>query len=177
MWCNNLEINYSWVKGHADKLDREPDKYERLNILADEICDDIRAASTGIMGARGSCAMWSFETCALFIRGVKITSHMKERLTHQLLDGDMQIYLMDKENWSRRDFDSVNWRVYGTSFKRLPRSRQTAVAKACNNLWHTGEKHKQYYGGQKPCCMCGDAHEDWRHIITCKSLDASLHRT
>jgi hypothetical protein len=25
--------------------------------------------------------------------------------------------------------------------------------------------------------MCGDAHEDWRHIITCKSLDASLHRT
>jgi hypothetical protein len=25
--------------------------------------------------------------------------------------------------------------------------------------------------------MCGEAHEDWRHIITCKSLDASLHRT
>jgi hypothetical protein len=25
--------------------------------------------------------------------------------------------------------------------------------------------------------MCGDAHEDWRYIITCKSLDASLHRT
>jgi hypothetical protein len=25
--------------------------------------------------------------------------------------------------------------------------------------------------------MCGDAGEDWRHIITCKSLDASLHRT
>jgi uncharacterized protein YozE (UPF0346 family) len=52
MWCNNLYINYSWVKGHAEKLDREPDKYERLNILADEICDDIGAASTGIMGAR-----------------------------------------------------------------------------------------------------------------------------
>jgi hypothetical protein len=26
IWCNNLEINYSWVKGHAEKLDREPDK-------------------------------------------------------------------------------------------------------------------------------------------------------
>jgi hypothetical protein len=25
--------------------------------------------------------------------------------------------------------------------------------------------------------VCGDAHEDWRHIITCKSPDASLHRT
>jgi hypothetical protein len=123
MWCNNLEINYSWVQGHAEKLDRETDKYERLNILADEICDCIRATSTSIMGERGSCAMWSSETCALFVRGVKITIHMKERLTRQLLDGDMQIYLMDKENWSRQDFYSVNWRGYGTAFKRLPRSR------------------------------------------------------
>jgi hypothetical protein len=83
--------------------------------------------------------MWSSETCALFIRGVKITSHMKERLTRRLLDGDMEIYLMDKENWSRQNFDSINWRGYGTAFKRLTRSRQTAVAKACHNLWHTGE--------------------------------------
>jgi hypothetical protein len=145
--------------------------------MADEICDEIRAAATGITGARGSCGMWSSETCALFIRGVKITSHMKERLTRQLLDGDMQTYLMEEENWTRQIFDSINWRSYVTAFKRLQRSRQTAVAKACHNLWHTGGKHKQYYGGQKPFCMCGDVHEDWRHIITCKSLDASLHRT
>jgi hypothetical protein len=77
------------VKGHADKLDIESDKYERLNILADEICDDIRAAATGITGARWSCDMWPSETCALFIRGVQITNHMKEILIKQLLDGDM----------------------------------------------------------------------------------------
>jgi hypothetical protein len=77
MWCNNLDIKYSWVKGHADKLDIEPDKYEQLNILADEICDEIRAAATNSTGARGSYGMWSSETCALFIRGVKITSHVK----------------------------------------------------------------------------------------------------
>jgi hypothetical protein len=158
MWCNTLEINYSWLKGHVDKLDRDPDTYERLNILADEICDDIRAAATGITGARGYCAMWSSETCALFIRGVKIMSHMKEILTRQLLDKDMQISLMEKENWSRQDFDSINWRGCGTAFKRLPHSRQTAVAKACHNLWYTGGKHKQYYGEQKHCFMCGDAH-------------------
>jgi hypothetical protein len=48
MWCNNLDINYTLVKGHADKLDREPEKYERLNILADEICDDIHASATAL---------------------------------------------------------------------------------------------------------------------------------
>jgi hypothetical protein len=78
------------VKGHAEKLDREPDKYARLHILADEICDEIRAAATGTTGARGSCGMWSPETCALFIRGVKITSHMEEILACQILDGNMQ---------------------------------------------------------------------------------------
>jgi hypothetical protein len=41
MRYNNLDIKYSWLKGHADKFDREPDKYERLNILAGKICDDI----------------------------------------------------------------------------------------------------------------------------------------
>jgi uncharacterized protein YozE (UPF0346 family) len=78
MWCNNLEIKYSWVKGQADKLEREPDKYERLNSMADEICDEIRASAMGITGARGSCGMWYSETFALFIRGVKITSHIKK---------------------------------------------------------------------------------------------------
>jgi hypothetical protein len=111
MWRNSLDINYSWVKGHADKLDREPDKYERFNILADEICDDIRAAAMGITGARGSCGMWSSETCALFNRGVKITSPVKERLSRQLLDGDMEMYLIDKENWSHQDFDGRGYGV------------------------------------------------------------------
>jgi hypothetical protein len=89
------------VKGHAYTLDREPNKYECLTILADELCDDVRASATGILDARGSCGMWLSETCALFIRGVKIMSHMKACLTQQLLDGDMKEYLMTKENRTR----------------------------------------------------------------------------
>jgi hypothetical protein len=88
---------------------------------------------------RGSCGMWRSETCALFIRGVKITGHMKECLTQQLLDGDMQECLMTKDNSTRQVFDSIQWRSYGAAFKRLPRSWQTVVAKACHNLWHAGE--------------------------------------
>jgi hypothetical protein len=177
MWCNNLDIKYAWLEGQAEKLDREPDKYERLNILADGICDDIRAAATGITGTRGSCGMRPSETCVLFIRDVKVKKRMKEILTQQLIDGDIQKYLMAKEKWTRKVLDSINWKSYGTAFKRLPRSRQTTVTKACHNLWHTGGRYKQYYGGQKHCCRYGDAHEDWRHVITCNSLDASLHRT
>jgi hypothetical protein len=44
-YCQYLEVKYEWVKGHADDLDREPTKCERLNIVADEICDVARATS------------------------------------------------------------------------------------------------------------------------------------
>jgi hypothetical protein len=40
---------------------------------------------------------------------------------------------------------------------------------------HTGARHEQWYGESKHCCMCG-GHEDWRHMLTCKSLDAELIR-
>jgi hypothetical protein len=49
------------------------------------------------------------------------------------------------------------------------------VAKATQNLWHTGTRHQQYFGYSKPCCMCNCETEDWRHVLICGSLDASLH--
>jgi hypothetical protein len=55
-------------------------------------------------------------------------------------------------------------------------SRQTSIAKVCHNMWYTGMKHTIYHNEPRPCCMCGDDKEDWRHVITCRSLDASLHR-
>jgi hypothetical protein len=88
-WCQDVDIKYEWVKGHTDDLDREPTKCECLNIVADEICQVVRALAQGPYGATPNCGMWPNERCALFIRGIKITSNWKERLTQQLLDGDL----------------------------------------------------------------------------------------
>jgi ribonuclease HI len=41
-WCQDREVHYEWVKGHADKLNRDPTKFERMNIVSDELCDVIR---------------------------------------------------------------------------------------------------------------------------------------
>jgi hypothetical protein len=95
-WCQDLDIKYEWVKGHADDLDREPAKCERLNIVADEICDAVRASAQGPYSAKPNCGMWPNERCAIFITGVKITGKWKERLTQQLMDGDLQEYLVEK---------------------------------------------------------------------------------
>jgi hypothetical protein len=73
-------------------------------VIADEQCDIVRQHASGLRSARSSTGLWDSETCALFIRGSKITSRMKERLTQQLLDGDLLAYPKKKEYWSAHHF-------------------------------------------------------------------------
>jgi hypothetical protein len=65
-----------------------------LNIVADAICDVVRATAQGPYGARPNYGLWPNERCVFFIRGLKITSNWKEILEQQLLDGYLQEYLM-----------------------------------------------------------------------------------
>jgi hypothetical protein len=102
-----LEVKYEWVKGHAEDLDREPTKCERLNTAEDEICDVVRATAQGPYGVRPNCGLWPNEIFALFITGLKITSNRKERLTQQLLDGDLQEHLMEEEQWTMHSFHNI----------------------------------------------------------------------
>jgi hypothetical protein len=50
------------------------------------------------------------------------------------------------------------------------------VIKLCHNYWHTGSCHQTFYRGDHPCCLCQETKEDWRHILSCPSLDADYHR-
>jgi ribonuclease HI len=166
-WCQDVDIKYEWVKGHADILDREPTKFERLNTVADEICEVVKELAQGPYGAKPNCGLWPNERCALFIRGIKITSNWKERLMQQLLDGDLQEYLMEKEQWTTHSFQNIYWKRHETALKKISKARQAQTAKMCHNLRYTGARHAQWYGKVKPCCMCGD-NEYWRHVLTCK---------
>jgi hypothetical protein len=80
-WYNGINIQYAWVRGHADSLDRETTREERANIIADELCNIIRETVTGRDGAMPNCGLYLGERCALFTKGTKITSNWKERLT------------------------------------------------------------------------------------------------
>jgi hypothetical protein len=150
-WCNGINIQYAWVRGHADSLDRETTREERANITADELCDIIRETATGRDGARPNCGLYPVERCALFINGTKITSNWKERLTQQLLDGDLRDYLMEKEKWNEGTFHNICWKLQKVALKRMSKARQMAIAKLVHNLAFTGARHTQWYGGTKEC--------------------------
>jgi hypothetical protein len=175
-WCNGITIQYAWVRGHADSLDRETTREERANITADEVCDIIRETATGRDGSRLNCGLYPAEQCALFIKGTKITSNWKEPLTQQLLDGDLREYLMVKEQWNEGTFDNICWKLQKVALKRMSKARQMAIAKLVHNLAFTGARHTQWYGGTKECCLCNSQYEDWRHVMSCQSIDAELLR-
>jgi hypothetical protein len=106
---------------------------------------------------------------------VKVTVSWKERLTQQLLNGDLREYLMKKEQWTTHALNNICWKRNETALKIISKARQAKTAKICHNLKHTGARHEQWYDEAKPSCMCS-GHEDWRHVLTCKSLDAELIR-
>jgi hypothetical protein len=99
-WWRDINITYEWVKGHADDLNRELNRAERLNVIADEQCDLVRKQATGPRSVSSLAGLWDSETCALFILGSNIIICMKERLTQQLLYGDLLSYIMEKEHWN-----------------------------------------------------------------------------
>jgi hypothetical protein len=65
-WCRSLDITYEWVKGHADDINRELNRAERLHVIADEQCDIVRQEAIGPRSARSSAGLWDSETCALY---------------------------------------------------------------------------------------------------------------
>jgi hypothetical protein len=116
-WCRDIIISYSWVRGHADRLDKPLTRNERLNIEADTIADQIWMEACGPRGTRPQCNHWGLERFSLSIEGGKGTGHMKQNLRSQLHDGDMRYYLRLKEEWTPFAIESVAWDACGTVFR------------------------------------------------------------
>jgi hypothetical protein len=91
-------------------MNGEATTHECMNIVADELCNIIRETVRGVYRARPNCGLCQSKKCAIFIRGVKKTSNWKEHLTQQLLDGDLQEYLIEKEQWTAHAFNNICWR-------------------------------------------------------------------
>jgi hypothetical protein len=78
-WCKETPTKVQWVKGHADKENRELTRDELLNIEADLLADKIRE-----------------EKATLFIQGTKGTIGMKQQLPSQLSDAKLKDYIIEK---------------------------------------------------------------------------------
>jgi hypothetical protein len=62
-----MDVSVSWVKGHADPEGRPLTKYERSNMGAYLLVNQIQEEARGIYGARPNCPNWPTEKAKLFI--------------------------------------------------------------------------------------------------------------
>jgi hypothetical protein len=56
-WCRGIAITYEWGKGHMVDLNRELNREERLNVIADEQCYLVRQQAAGPRSARSSTGL------------------------------------------------------------------------------------------------------------------------
>jgi hypothetical protein len=79
-WCPDIEIRYSWAKGHVDSLNSPLTRNELMNVEADTVTYQIWLESCRSHGARPQYTHWGEECASLSIEGVKCTRHNKQKL-------------------------------------------------------------------------------------------------
>jgi hypothetical protein len=121
-WCKGIALNFHWVKGHTDRINRPLTRDERLNIEADIQVDVIRAQARGTITSRPNCPHWDIEEASLFVRGSKVTSDMKNQLTSKMHDSNLRYLLMQKESWSTQIFDAINWNASERALRWLSKN-------------------------------------------------------
>ena len=87
--------------------------------------------------------------------------------------------ILKKEQWGRRQFDSVSWKAYHGAFRNLTVFKQIAVAKLSHGLWNSGAQ-KLLYGGNEMdglCPICKVELETLDHIFRCKHESALVFKT
>jgi hypothetical protein len=68
-WYRGLDIMYDWVKGHADDLNHELNRAERLNVIADGQCDIMRQQAIAARGAQGHMQVYKTAKPVHFLFG------------------------------------------------------------------------------------------------------------
>jgi hypothetical protein len=46
------------------------------------------------------------------------------------------------------------------------------VSKIATITLHIGSHHQTFYDGDRPCFLCQETKDDWKHVLCCPSLDA-----
>jgi hypothetical protein len=90
-----------------------------------------------------------------------VISDMKAHITAKIHDDDLYDFLLKKETWIPRIFNSVDWCTSELALRRLSKNRQMNVIKLCHKYWHTGSHQQIFYGGERPCCLCQESKEEW----------------
>ena len=158
--------NCAHVKGHQDRVKplEELKWEEKLNYLADkgatEVLDNFR---------RGEDRKWfPLPACEAYLYiGAKVrSSKLIEALEHHSNEIPLREYLLERNDWTTRDYGKVDWKAFRGARKQFPTEPSVFVTKLCSRWLPTAKYTAKHNNTTDRCIHCG-AVETQEHVFRC----------
>ena len=160
-------VHLQYVKGHQD--DRK--SYSQLPLLAQLNVDADKRASLyqRMHGAQRPFTLMSPQTGVHLVtpQGTITAKHKVEMRLRSTGPG-LQAYLKQKNHWTDREFDNVNWEAHGKALSSSPMKR-VHLTKLLHEVLPTFHHENHIDRSNRQCMACSHADETIDHVIRCDS--------
>jgi len=108
---NNIKRTPQWVRGHQDSSKQKEDlnDLERINIEMDQLADTAYELPHELK-THIEQEVLPAEIIAVFVNGVKITTHLKKTIINACHTPSMETYITNRHNLNAYDIDHINWK-------------------------------------------------------------------
>jgi hypothetical protein len=66
--------------------------------------------------------------------------------------------------------------IFKIAFNKITPARQPTITKMLFSFWCSTSRHFRNRSQRKLCCFCDSEDEDWKHILSCPGLGATIKR-
>jgi len=184
------KVRAQWVAGHQDRpqarvsKDGTTTKPKRkklsidaiMNIEADQLAGQyLKDYSTGEGAPRPNAVHVPELGASLLLGGIRVTGKHAKNMKSWIARDRQRQYLQAKHEWSDSTFESIDWEIFGSVFRKLPQSKQWATSKFVHGWWNVGTQ-KAKIAPKAPreffaCPRCQSPDEDTEHVLQCNSGD------
>ena len=171
-----IRTNIAHVSSHQDdkKQWHELDDREKVNVLADKHADSIYSREPYDTGLFPTWVPGT--TAALFHDGKQVTKCIPQYIRDATHTPLMKEYLIKRSKtatgrdklWDDETYESIDWKHFGESFKKLSNGKRIQISKYTNDLLPT-KRRLQTFDNRVDgrCFACGYLWEDTTHMLTC----------
>lgn len=151
----------------------------QLNIEADAATKDFLESPPPELCPTSSPSHFEGDPVLVSVAGLRVTKHLCKTLTNAFTENKMIPYLLQRNQWTRTEFDKVNWDAIRSAQGREMQHFDMRMIKMMNDWANVGkQKHKIVEGSQPledpttvgkcPCCL---NYETPSHIWQCTSAE------
>ena len=176
-WISQIKYKLTWSKvdAHIDnKLRTDSTRVLqgnclawRLNTAVDQLAGDKCAEEIG----NETESFFPPSKVMVLIADSMVYGSIYDRLTFVTHAKPMEEYLCKKFNWTKLQFDCIDWEAMGSFIKSVTPTKETNICKLVLN-WQNDNHQRQLFNKKEDgvCPLCNVAHESHMHFLHCPDV-------